>query len=98
MNRSVLRRWFPPRYRLTEDELILRFLFVTTRIPRADVDFAKFEYDFPGISMLYVHRRDGIIVKVRMDPKWTSSELTGDPAQPGSAAYEITAWARKSTT
>jgi hypothetical protein len=59
----LLRRLFPPRYELTKDELILRFLWTTTR-SRAR----------------------------------TSSELSGDPAQPGSAAYEITEWARKSTT
>lgn len=93
-----LRRLFPPRYELLEDELVLRFLWTTRRIPRADVDYAKFQYDPPGQSMLHVHRRDGIVVKVRMDPKWTSTELSGDPAQPGSAAYEITEWARKSTT
>ncbi|MDX6283543.1 MAG: hypothetical protein QOH03_4614 [Kribbellaceae bacterium] len=99
MKHPVLRRLFPPSYELTEDELLLRFLFVTVqRIPRREVDFAKFEYDAPGISRLHVHRRDGSVVKVRMNPKWTSTELSGDPAQPGSAAYEITEWAGKSTT
>jgi hypothetical protein len=94
----MLRRLFPPRYELTEDVLILRFLWTTTQLPRTCVDYAKFEYDPPGQAMLHVHRRDGIVVKVPMTPKWTSTELSGDPAQPGSAAYEITEWARKSTT
>jgi hypothetical protein len=93
-----LRPWFPPQYELAEDELTLRSVVQTFRIPRAEVDFAKFEYDAPGIARLHVHRRDGSVVKVPMQPKWTSSELSGDPAQPGSAAYEITEWARKSTT
>ncbi|MEV6418040.1 hypothetical protein [Kribbella sp. NPDC051718] len=94
-----LRRLFPARYELTDDTLILRTWFVVRyRIPRAEVDFAKFEWDLPNISNLHVHRRDGSVVKLSMNPKWTSTELSGDPAQPGSAAYEITEWARKSTT
>lgn len=80
---------------LTEDELILRYPFSPTHIPRAKVDFAKFEYAFLGGSQLWIHLRDGSITKVGLTPKLTSSELSGDPAQPGSAAYEITAWARK---
>ncbi|WP_328328462.1 hypothetical protein OHA70_03585 [Kribbella sp. NBC_00382] len=99
MPRPLLRRLFPPQYELSEDELTLRYWFVVRhRIPRSEVAFAKFEYDFPGIARLHVHRRDGSVVKVRMEPRWTSTELSGDPAQPGSAAYEITEWARKSTT
>lgn len=85
--------WFD--IRITEDELIVRYPFSPTRIPRSAIDHAEFEYAFPGTSQLWIHLRDGSITKVGMTPKASSSELSGDPAQPGSAAYEITAWARK---
>lgn len=85
--------WFD--IRITDDELIVRYPFSPTRIPRTAIDHAKFEYAFIGGSQLWIHLRDGSITKVGMLPKASSSELSGDPAPPGSAAYEITAWARK---
>jgi hypothetical protein len=84
--------WFD--IRITEDELIVRYPFSPTRIPRSAIDHAEFEYVFPGTSQLWIHLRDGSVTRVGMVPRASSSELSGDPAQPGSAAYEITAWAR----
>jgi len=79
--------------RMTEDELITGYPLSVRRIPRADVDYAKFEWR-PLAVTLDIHLRSGEVVQVSMEPRFTSTELSGDPAQPGSAAYEITQWAK----
>ncbi|MEU4395475.1 hypothetical protein [Kribbella sp. NPDC023855] len=80
--------------KITEDELLLGHPIRTSRIARSEVDFARFEYRPLGI-FLEIHLRDGRVIQVLQQPKMTSTELSGDPPQPGGAAYEITAWARK---
>ncbi|WP_371401898.1 hypothetical protein OHA10_28800 [Kribbella sp. NBC_00662] len=79
--------------RLTEDELICRDLIGSTRIPRAEIAFAKFDYKPLGVY-LDIHRHNGQIDHLRFQPKLTSTELTGDPPRPDSAAYQITEWAK----
>ncbi|GAA1617485.1 hypothetical protein GCM10009789_84310 [Kribbella sancticallisti] len=81
---------------ITDTELVLHYPFSPTRIPREDVDFAVFDWGFfSGRSWLEIHRRDGTVVRYGLlQPKSTSTELSGDPPQPDSAAYQITEWAR----
>jgi hypothetical protein len=75
--------------RTTKDELVLRRVFGTTRIPRADVVSAEF-----GWRGLHIRLRDGRKAFSRLAPKMTSTELSGDPPAPDSAAYQITRWAQ----
>ncbi|WP_427893782.1 hypothetical protein ACQHIV_12310 [Kribbella sp. GL6] len=80
--------------RLTDDELVFRTILGTTRIPRAEIESARFDYHvFVGGPYLEIHRRDGRVEKLRVSPKATSTELSGDPPAPDSAAYQITRWA-----
>lgn len=78
--------------RLTDDELIFRELIGSTRIPRAEIAFAKFDYKPLG-TYLDIHRRNGQVDHLRFQPKMTSTELSGDPPTPDSAAYQISLWA-----
>ncbi|WP_328999310.1 hypothetical protein OHA18_33300 [Kribbella sp. NBC_00709] len=78
--------------RLTDDELVFRELIGSLRIPRTEIAFAKFDYKPLGVY-LDIHRRNGQIDHLRFQPKMTSSELTGDPPTPDSAAHQITRWA-----
>ncbi|TDW22842.1 hypothetical protein [Kribbella kalugense] len=78
--------------RLTDDELVFRELIGSHRIPRVEIEFAKFDYKPLGVY-LDIHRRNGQIDHLRFQPRMTSTELTGDPATPDSAAYQITRWA-----
>jgi hypothetical protein len=78
--------------RLTAEELLLRHLIGSTRIPRQDVAFARFDYKPLGV-FLEIHRRDGGVALIRFAPKLTSSELSGDPPPPDSLAFQITRWA-----
>jgi hypothetical protein len=80
----------------TEDELIISDPFDTRRLPRAEVDFARFEYLFPSRVQLRIYRHDGSYEHLNLSPRWNSSELSGDPPQPDSLAYKITEWARNS--
>jgi hypothetical protein len=80
--------------KLTEDELLVGHPIRTSRFRRSEVDFARFEYRPLGI-FLEIHLRDGRVIQVLQQPRMTSTELSGGPPQPGGAAYEITAWARK---
>lgn len=80
--------------RITEDELLLGYPISTNRIPRSEVNSAKFEYRPLG-TFLEIHLHDGRVVRVMQSPKLTSTELSGDPPQADSMAYQITAWARK---
>ncbi|TDU91332.1 PH (Pleckstrin Homology) domain-containing protein [Kribbella voronezhensis] len=80
----------------TDDELVISNPFGTRRIPRAQIAFARFEYLFPGRVRLRIHRHDGSHTDLLLSPKWTSSELSGDPAPRDSLAYKITEWARSS--
>jgi hypothetical protein len=79
--------------RLTDDELVCRDLIGSTRIPRAEIAFAKFDYKPMGVY-LDIHRRNGQVDRLRFQPKMTSTELSGDPPTPDSAAYQITEWAQ----
>ncbi|MFD7159877.1 hypothetical protein ACFV9C_35145 [Kribbella sp. NPDC059898] len=79
--------------RLTDDDLVFRTIFGTTRIPRAEIESARFDYHLVGGVYLEIHRRDGRVEKLRVSPKATSTELSGDPPAPDSAAYQITRWA-----
>ena len=79
--------------RLTDDELIFRHLIGTTRIPRSDIAFARFDYKPLGVY-LDIHHHSGHVDHLQFGPKMTSSELSGDPPPPDSAAYQITQWAQ----
>ena len=79
--------------RMTDDELVLRRYVDTVRIPRSDVAFAKFDYRPFGAPYLEIHRRSGRVDRMPMAPKLSSTELSGDPPRPDSAAYQITRWA-----
>lgn len=79
--------------RITEDELLLGYPISTNRIPRSEVNFARFEYRPLGIC-LEIHLHDGRVVRVMQGPKMTSTELSGDPPRPDSMAFQITEWAR----
>ncbi|MEV6281992.1 PH domain-containing protein [Kribbella sp. NPDC051770] len=81
--------WIRTEIRLTDDELILRYPIGSRRVPRADVLSAEFTW-----SSLRVTLRSGELVRIRFSPKLTSTELSGDPPPPDSAAYQITAWAQ----
>ncbi|MER7247768.1 hypothetical protein [Kribbella sp. NPDC000426] len=78
--------------RLTDDELIFVHAIGSTRIPRTEIAYAKFDYKPFGIY-LDIHRRNGQIDHLPFVPKATSTELSGDPPPPDSAAYQITRWA-----
>jgi hypothetical protein len=68
-------------------------IILTRRIPRAEVESAKFNY-----HGLVIRRRDGGSVFALLGPKMTSTELSwGGKPEPGSAAYEITRWAQQYT-
>ncbi|RZU24533.1 hypothetical protein EV645_0176 [Kribbella rubisoli] len=79
--------------RLTDDELICRELIGATRIPRTEIAYAKFDYKPFGVY-LDIHRHNGQIDHLRFAPKASSTELSGDPPTPDSAAYQITRWAQ----
>ncbi|HWD81130.1 MAG TPA: hypothetical protein VG497_19690 [Kribbella sp.] len=79
--------------RMTENELVLRRPVDTVRIPRADVELARFDWVPFGGTYLEIHRRSGRVDRMPMAPRWTSTELSGDPPAPDSAAYIITRWA-----
>jgi hypothetical protein len=79
--------------RLTDDELILRELIGATRIPRAEIAYARFDYKPLGVY-LDIHRHNGQIDHLKFAPKATSTELSGDPPPPNSAAHQITRWAQ----
>lgn len=81
-----------PSVRITPDELWICIL-LTRKIPRAEVESAKFNY-----HGLVIHRRDGGSEFALLAPRLTSTELSwaGQP-EPGSAAYEITRWAEQYT-
>jgi hypothetical protein len=78
--------------RVTADELLLRHMIGSTRIPRTDVAFARFDYKPLG-TFLEIHRHDGGVALIRFAPKMTSTELSGDPPPPDSLAFQITRWA-----
>lgn len=79
-----------PRARITPDELQIRIL-LTRRIPRAQVESAKVTH-----LGLVIRRRDGGSEFAVLAPRMTSTELSwGGEPEPGSAAYEITRWARR---
>ncbi|TDW93611.1 hypothetical protein EV137_0902 [Kribbella pratensis] len=80
--------------RLDDDEVVLRRVLSTVRIPRSDVAFARFDYKPFGV-FLEIHRRSGVVELLPFSPKMTSSELSGDPPPPDSVAYQISRWAEE---
>lgn len=82
-----------PSVRITPGELRICIL-LTRRIPRAEVESAKFSY-----HGLVIQRRDGRSEFALLAPRLTSTELSwGAEPEPGSAAYEITRWAQQRTS
>lgn len=77
-----------PFVRITADELVVRNVILTTRIPRAEVESAYFTY-----YNLVIRKRNGDKIRSRLTPKWSSTELSGDEPPPDSPAYQITRWA-----
>ncbi|TDW95389.1 PH (Pleckstrin Homology) domain-containing protein [Kribbella pratensis] len=78
-----------PEVRVTSDELVIRGLVGSHRIPRDQVEYAEFT-----TSWLLIHLRDGGIARARMLPKMSSTEWSGGAATPDSVAYQITQWAK----
>ena len=67
-----------PSVRITSDELVIRII-LTRRIPRAEVESAKFNY-----HGLVIRRRDGGSVFALLGPKMTSTEMSwGGKPEPG---------------
>jgi hypothetical protein len=81
---TEIHRWGTHRVTL----IVLRLLVLA-----AVIAFAKFDYKPLGVY-LDIHRRNGQVDHLRFQPKMTSTELSGDPPRPDSAAYQITEWAQ----
>lgn len=79
-----------PQVRVTSDELVIRGLVGSRRVPRDQVEYAEFT-----ASRLLIHLRDGSIARARALPKWNSTEPSGGAPTPDSVAYQITQWARR---
>jgi hypothetical protein len=76
-----------PRVRITDNELLIRYPIGSRRIPRSHVHSAEFT-----LAGLTIHLRDGGRFAI-LQPKLSSTELSGDPPPVDSAAYQITQWA-----
>ena len=83
-----------PTVRITAHELVIRYPIGGRRIRRAEVVSARFNY-----FGLVIRLRDGGTAFAFLAPKLTSTELSpGSQPEPGSAAYEITQWAKSSAS
>ncbi|TCO48395.1 hypothetical protein EV646_104213 [Kribbella antiqua] len=60
------------------------------RVARGEVVSAEFLWS----GGLRIRLRDGSRLRANLSPKWSSTELSGDPPPPDSAAYVITRWAQ----